>query len=58
MSTGTIDPLLNQLISGGSWSTPVQFSGSDDAQGVPGIQGPPGANGANGAQGGRGPGIY
>lgn len=61
VSTGTIDPLLNQLISGSSWSTPVQFSGSDGAQGIPGIQGPPGANGANGAngaQGGRGPGIY
>ena len=58
MSTGTIDPLLNQLISGGSWSTPVQFSGSDGAQGVPGVPGIQGPPGANGAQGGRGPGIY
>lgn len=43
VSTGTIDPLLNQLISGGSWSTPIQFSGSDGQQGI---------------QGSRGPGIY
>lgn len=55
VSTGTIDPLLNTLILGGQWSTPVQFSGSDGAQGAPGIQGPPGSNGA---QGTRGPGIY
>lgn len=34
--TGTIDPLLNQLVPGGSWSTPVQFSGSDGGRG-PGI---------------------
>lgn len=55
VSTGTIDPLLNTLILGGQWSTPVQFSGSDGAQGIPGIQGPPGINGAQGI---RGPGIY
>lgn len=41
--TGTIDPLTNTLISGGSWSTPVQFSGG---------------NGQNGAQGQRGAGIF
>ena len=39
VSNGTIDPLLNQLIPGGIWSTPVQFSGSDGAQGVPGVNG-------------------
>lgn len=33
VSTGTIDPLTDTLITGGQWSTPVQFSGTPGANG-------------------------
>lgn len=42
VSTGTIDPLTNTLVSGYQWSTPTQFSGQQ------GSNGQPGQNGANG----------
>lgn len=45
-STGTLDPVTNQLVSGTSWSDVVQWSGTE------GVDGRPGATGQ------RGPGMY
>ncbi|ATS94093.1 putative tail protein [Pectobacterium phage DU_PP_V] len=42
VSTGTLDPITNTLVSGTSWSTPVQWSGSEGSS----------------EEGGRGAGIY
>lgn len=39
VSTGTIDPLTNVLVTGGQWSTPVQFSGGNGAPGDTGSRG-------------------
>lgn len=51
-STGTLDPVTNQLVSGTSWSDVVQWSGTEGVDGRPGADGRPGDNGQ------RGPGMY
>lgn len=58
VSNGTIDPLTNTLVAGGTWSTPVQFSGTKGSTGQTGQTGPTGPAGANGQAGSRGPGTY
>lgn len=45
-STGTLDPVTNQLVSGTSWSDVVQWSGTEGVDGRPGDAGQ------------RGPGMY
>ena len=64
---GNVNVSTNTLVTGYTWSTPVQFTGTSGAngaqgpqgpQGSTGAQGPAGANGATGAAGARGPGTY
>ncbi|MFP9048457.1 hypothetical protein, partial [Enterococcus faecalis] len=38
-STGTLDPVTNQLVSGTSWSDVVQWSGTEGVDGRPGATG-------------------
>lgn len=58
VSNGTIDPLTNTLVSGATWSTPVQFTGTKGDTGQTGQTGQTGPAGQNGAAGARGPGTY